>query len=246
MRRALLLSALLGLLTGCAGTPPDPSGTWINQAAIDAASKSGKLREALLAYGPNLEWRLDSKNHQASYSNGFEKGEGQLSQVPNDKKRWQVAFYGSKQEALQLDGKQLLQVGSDNWPEQHFARPESAPAVQAPIGASFERALYGSFLKGTWVIAEGAGQGSKVSFQPDGRVDGLPNADRYALCLAGDCAAMSGNNDSIWLQQGRQGREFLFLRDGDQLELFEPVNRAQADEMPEYQPGPRVWLLKRD
>ena len=54
MRRALVLSALLGLLTGCAGTP-DPSGTWINQAAIDAASKSGKLREALLAYGPNLE-----------------------------------------------------------------------------------------------------------------------------------------------------------------------------------------------
>lgn len=41
MRRALILSALIGLLTGCAGTPSDPSGVWINQAAIDAASKGG-------------------------------------------------------------------------------------------------------------------------------------------------------------------------------------------------------------
>lgn len=243
MRRALVLSALLGLLTGCAGTP-DPSGTWINQAAIDAASKSGKLREALLAYGPNLEWQIDTKRQQATFGNGFEQGEGQLSQDPADKKHWQVAFYGSKQEELAVDGKQLLQVGSENWPEQRFARAEQQGP--APIGASFQRALYGSFLKGTWVIQEGAGQGSKVTFQADGRVEGMPGADRYALCLAGDCAAMSGDSDSIWLQQGRQGREYLFQREDDKLELFEAVNRAQADEMPEYAPGKRVWLLQRD
>ncbi|WP_374439450.1 hypothetical protein [Pseudomonas panipatensis] len=246
MRRALILSALLGLLTGCAGTPPDPSGVWINQAAIDAASKSGKLREALLAYGPNLEWRLDSKAQKASFSNGFELGEGQLSHDPNDKKHWQVAFYGSKQETLAVDGKQLLQTASENWPEQRFSRPQETPTAQAPAGASFQHALYGAFLKGTWIIKEGQGQGSKVSFQPDGRLDGMPNADRYALCLAGDCAAMSGDNDSIWLQQGRQGREYLFQRNDDKLELFEAVNRAQSDEMPEYNPGRRVWLLERD
>ncbi|MEN3024059.1 hypothetical protein ABC439_33880, partial [Pseudomonas aeruginosa] len=53
MRRVIFLAAAATLLAGCAGTA-DPSGTWINQAAIDAASKDGKLREALLAYGPNL------------------------------------------------------------------------------------------------------------------------------------------------------------------------------------------------
>ncbi|WP_038817689.1 lipoprotein, partial [Pseudomonas aeruginosa] len=48
MRRVIFLAAAATLLAGCAGTA-DPSGTWINQAAIDAASKDGKLREALLA-----------------------------------------------------------------------------------------------------------------------------------------------------------------------------------------------------
>ena len=75
MRRVIFLAAAATLLAGCAGTA-DPSGTWINQAAIDAASKDGKLREALLAYGPNLEWKLDSKAGEATFSNGFELGEG--------------------------------------------------------------------------------------------------------------------------------------------------------------------------
>ncbi|MCY1282020.1 hypothetical protein D9M68_234490 [compost metagenome] len=243
MRRALVLSALLGLLTGCAGSPSDPSGIWINQAAIDAAGKGGKLREALDAYGPNLEWKLDTKAGQATFSNGFELGEGQLSKESD--KRWRVDFYGSKQEYLELDGKEMLQVGSDNWPEQRFTRPGQPPENAAP-GATFERALYATYLEGSWDIEEGQGQGGQVKFQPDGRLEGLPGADRYALCLAGDCAAMSGDNDGIWLQQGAQGREYLFRRDGDRLELFEAVNRAQADEMPEYAPGKRVWLLERD
>ena len=51
--RLLPLLLLAALLSGCASTPNnDPSGTWINQAAIDAARESGRLREALLAYGP--------------------------------------------------------------------------------------------------------------------------------------------------------------------------------------------------
>lgn len=244
MRRALILSALIGLLTGCAGTPSDPSGVWINQAAIDAAGKGGKLREALLAYGPNLEWKLDTKAQQATFSNGFETGEGQMT--AENPKRYRVDFYGSSQEYLELDGKELVQVGSDNWPEQHFTRPKQQAAAQGAAGSTFENALYDAYLKGTWVIEEGQGQGSKVKFQPNGSVEGMPGADRYALCLAGDCAAMSGDNDSIWLQQGQQGREYLFERDGDKLELFEAVNRAQADEMPQYAPGNRVWVLERD
>ena len=74
---ALLLCSTL--LAGCASKPNnDPSGTWINQAAIDAARESGRLREALLAYGPNLEWHIDPERQQASYSNGFELAEGRL------------------------------------------------------------------------------------------------------------------------------------------------------------------------
>ncbi|MDU2610197.1 MAG: hypothetical protein E7C76_04855, partial [Pseudomonas aeruginosa] len=90
-----------------------------------------------------------------------------------------------------------------------------------------------------------AGQGGKVEFQANGLVSGLPGAERYALCLAGDCAAMSGDNDSIWLQQGNRGRELLFSLDDDELQLFEAVNTAGANEMPSYVPGKRVWLLER-
>ncbi len=70
-----------------------------------------------------------------------------------------------------------------------------------------------------------------------------PNATRCAS--AGDCAAMSGDNDSIWLQQGNRGRELLFSLDDDELQPFEAVNTAGANEMPSYVPGKRVWLLER-
>ncbi|ENC9898385.1 hypothetical protein U6010_05015 [Pseudomonas aeruginosa] len=243
MRRVIFLAAAATLLAGCAGTA-DPSGTWINQAAIDAASKDGKLREALLAYGPNLEWKLDSKAGEATFSNGFELGEGTLSK--SDDEHWKVAFYGDdNQESLELDGKELIQQASANGPEQRFRRLDPQPAANSPAGSGFERALYGSYLKGSWKIREGQSQGGKVEFQANGLVSGLPGAERYALCLAGDCAAMSGDNDSIWLQQGNRGRELLFSLDDDELQLFEAVNTAGANEMPSYVPGKRVWLLER-
>lgn len=221
MRRVIFLAAAATLLAGCAGTA-DPSGTWINQAAIDAASKDGKLREALLAYGPNLEWKLDSKAGEATFSNGFELGEGTLSK--SDDEHWKVAFYGDdNQESLELDGKELIQQASANGPEQRFRRLDPQPAASSPAGSGFERALYGSYLKGSWKIREGQGQGGKVEFQANGLVSGLPGAERYALCLAGDCAAMSGDNDSIWLQQGNRGRELLFsLDDAERIDVTLP------------------------
>jgi hypothetical protein len=240
-----LLSLLLcsALLVGCAGTPSnDPSGTWINQAAIDAARESGRLREALLAYGPNLEWQIDPERQQASYSNGFELAEGRLQAAGDG--RWQVTFYGDYQEQLSLHGGQLTQVASGYWPEQRFAR-SADQSNGAPLGSSFEQALYRDYLGGDWLIAEGLGQGGLVRFAADGQVQGLPGAERFALCLAGDCAAMSGEHDSLWLQAGDQGSPWLFVHEGDQLRIFEAHNRAQFDEMPEYQPGPQRWLLKR-
>jgi hypothetical protein len=119
--RCLFVALLTGvLLSGCASTPQDPSGTWINQAAIEAAVESGNLREALLAYGPNLEWQLDSPRQLASFSNGFERGEGRFKRQADGELR--VHFYGDFEESLSLNNDELIQAQSDTWPEQRFVR----------------------------------------------------------------------------------------------------------------------------
>lgn len=237
--RCLFVALLTGvLLSGCASPSHDPSGTWINQAAIEAAVESGNLREALLAYGPNLEWQLDNQRQLASFSNGFERGEGSFERQADGQLR--VQFYGDFQETLSLSNGELIQAQSDTWPEQRFAR---APGALAPPGSSFEQALYGAYLGGTWLIEEGLGEGGLVLFQADGSLQGLPGAERYALCLAGDCAAMSGEFDSLWLQLGDQGQSWLFEREGDQLRVFEALNRSQIDEVPSYSKGQQRWLL---
>ncbi|MDB5996813.1 MAG: putative lipoprotein, partial [Pseudomonas sp.] len=84
-----------------------------------------------------------------------------------------------------------------------------------------------------------------VQFQADGQVTGLTGADRYALCLAGDCASMSDGNDNMWLQQNGQGNTWIFARKGKELEILQAVNTAQADEMPQFTPGDRKWLLEK-
>ena len=78
-----------------------------------------------------------------------------------------------------------------------------------------------------------------------GKVAGLPNVDQYSLCLAGDCASMSGGYDSMWLQLNGQGNNWIFARKGRALEIFQAVNRAQPDEMPELAAGKRQWALER-
>jgi hypothetical protein len=100
-------------------------------------------------------------------------------------------------------------------------------------------------MGGDWKISSGPGEGGQVKFLPDGRLEGLPGADRYALCLAGDCASMSGENDSIWLQQGNKGAAWIFVRKGKQLEIFQALNSAQPDDQPQLNPGPRQWLLEK-
>lgn len=245
MRKALALSLLALFLGGCASDPADRdiSGTWINQVAIDAASKGGPLREALQAYGPNLEWEVNTKAGQARYTNGFEIAEGKL--LGDASGTWKVDFYGSAGTDLKRDGKQLLQVANDNEPEQVFDRPKDPAPEGAPLGANFERALYSAYLGGSWKILSGPGEGGTVQFQADGAVQGLPGADRFALCLAGDCASMSGGNDNVWLQQNGQGNPWIFVRKDQQLEIYQAINTAQADEVPSLTPGPRQWLLQK-
>ena len=195
MRSLLCLLACLTLLGGCASKPKDPSGIWINQAAIDAAVDSQHLREALLAYGPNLEWNLNSARQQATFSNGFELADGQLSALADG--LWQVSFYGEHHEVLKPEGELLIQQASATWPEQRFARPKVKVDAAAPAGSSFEYSLYEAFLAGSWKIRSGPGEGGLVIFHADGKLDGLPGAERFALCLAGHCAAMGGEDDSL-------------------------------------------------
>ncbi|MDD0976279.1 hypothetical protein [Pseudomonas fontis] len=245
MRHALTLSLLAALLGGCAShSPQDYNGIWINQAAIDAAAKGVNLRQALQAKGPALEWKVNVAAAQASYSNGFERAEGRLTM--NEKGPWSVTFDGGQNESLSLDGKELVQAASQSGPEQHFQRPKESAPAEAPLGSSFEQALYSAYLGGDWKIEEGPGQGATVHFRANGSVDGLPELDRYALCLAGDCATMTGEYDSLWLERNQQGNPWIFKRDGDTLEIFQAVNQAQPGDMPDLRPGARRWLLERD
>lgn len=245
MRKALALSLLAVFLGGCASNPADRdiSGTWINQVAIDAASKGGPLREALQAYGPNLEWDVNTKAGQARFTNGFENVEGKL--LGDKSGAWKVDFYGSSASELKRDGKQLSQAANDNEPAQVFDRALIPVPEGAPIGASFERALYTAYMGGSWKVVNGPGEGNTVQFEADGQVAGLSGADRYALCLAGDCASMSGGNDNMWLQLNGQGNTWIFARKGKELEIFQAVNTAGADEMPSFTPGQRQWLLEK-
>ena len=71
----------------------------------------------------------------------------------------------------------LLQAASDTWPEQRFARPATPAAADAPLGRSFEQALYSAYLGGTWLIQEGLGEGGLVLFQADGSLQLLGRAD---------------------------------------------------------------------
>lgn len=243
MRIALSLLALGLLLSGCSQSR-SPDGIWINQDAISAAKQTGKLREAILAYGPNLEWQLDSPLNRARFGNGFEIGEGALRQAQDG--IWRFDLSEEQHQYLYQRGEQLEQGASDFFPKQMFTRPAIKVEPAAPLGSSFEQSLYAALLGGQWQIIEGPGQGGLVHFHPDGQVEGLPGSERYALCLAGDCADMAGEHDSLWLQLGDQGREWLFSLDGDQLSLFEAINFAAPDEKPNYRPGARRWLLERD
>lgn len=241
MRHALSLALAALLLGGCAShKPEDYNGTWINQDAIDAAD-GDSLRQALSEHGPILEWKIDVANQQASYSNGFEAVDGYLSAKED---QWQASFSGGQTEQLSLDG-DTLRATSQAGEKQTFVRVKAAPA-NAPLGGSFEQALYKAYLGGDWKIIEGPGKGAVVRFAENGRVTGLPNLDRYALCLAGDCADMGGDNDSLWLERDRRGAPWIFKRDDDTLEILQAVNRAQPDEKPQLAPGARQWVLERD
>ncbi|MDN7140722.1 hypothetical protein KC131_08690 [Pseudomonas sp. JQ170] len=244
MRHALALALAAALLSGCSShKPEDYNGIWINQKAIDAAAEGVSLRQALRENGPNYEWKVNVAANQASYTNGFEIVEGQFKA---GEKQSQVEFGDGQAQVLTLDGDELVQNASQLLTQQNFEKPKSSAPIAARTGTSFEQALYSAYLGGKWEIIEGPGQGNVVRFGDNGSIEGLPNLDRYALCLAGDCADMTGEFDSLWLERNKHGAPWIFKRDGDQLEILRALNSAKPDEKPQLYPGARQWLLERD
>ena len=61
----------------------------------------------------------------------------------------------------------------------------------------------------------------------------------------GESSPWSGGNDTIWLQLNGQGNPWIFSRKGNDLEIYQAVNRAQADEVPSFAPGNRQWTLEK-
>src|SRR3546814_15326741 len=169
MRKALALSLAALLLGGCASDPADRdiSGTWINQAAIDAAAKGGPLREALQAYGPNLEWDVNTRAGQARYTNGFENDEGKL--LGEEDGAWKVDFYGSSASELQRDGDKLNQTATENEPQQVFDGAQVQVPAGGPVGASFESGTYSAYMRGAGYNVDAPGQGARGQWQPEDR-----------------------------------------------------------------------------
>lgn len=231
----------LSLLVACGHiqAAPDINGIWINQALIDAAAQGRPLNTA----GSHLEWEIDTLTGKARASNGFETGEGLLRQTAPD--TWTVDYNGFGTDELRFDGEQLIQKAKAHYPQLTFQRPVEAPSVGATRSTTFRKALNAAYLGGRWHIVEGLGAGGPVVFEADGEVSGLTDIVRYELCLDGDCSSQGAGHDTIYLGAAGHGQSWIFVRKGKQLEIFQAINTAQMDEIPQFTPGPRRWLLEK-
>jgi hypothetical protein len=174
-------------------------------------------------------------------SSGFERGEGQLLQKSAN--AWTVDYNGYGTDELRLDGKRLTQLAKEHVPQQVFSRPTKTAKPHAKWAGTFRSALNAAYMGGQWKIIDSHGTGQLVVFTEDGHVSGLPGTDRYELCLDGDCASQGAGNDTLYLGTGDRSDTWIFVRKGMQLEIFQALNTAQADEIPQFTPGPRQWLL---
>ena len=235
----------LALLGGCThvSQPVDISGIWINQAAIDAAAQGRPLLNSLQANGRNLEWNVDTRTGQAHASSAFEVDEGQL--LPKAPGAWTVDHNGYGRDELQLKDQQLLQLPRKDLPGQVFQRAHPSTTEGAQWGSTFRQALNSAYMGGPWKILEGEGAGGTVVFNAHGNLSGLGKNDRYELCLGGDCATQGAGNDTLYLGKGDAGDSWIFVRNGNTLEIFQAINHSRPDEIPQLSPGQRQWLLEK-
>ena len=246
MRKAVFAWPLLAaIVSGCVSQPSgsDIDGIWINQRAIETVAKGLPLLETLRLDGSNLEWDIDGHTGKVIFSNGFETDQGRLLEMRPGV--WSVKYNGQHFEHLRLQGQQLIQSANRSRAEKVFEQYKG-PVVKHPQGAgTFRQALYFAYMGGSWKIVDGPGAGNTVRFDEEGEVQGLPGADNYGLCIAGDCASQSNAHDSLWTRQNDRSTTWIFKRMGKKLEILQAVNTAQADEMPSFTPGERKWLLEK-
>ena len=99
---------------------------------------------ALLAYGPNLEWRVQAARGLARFSNGFEQGEGRLQALAEG--GWQVDFGLDEHEQLRRSGAELLQGEGPSWPAQR----STVLTVVPGISCSSSRVFWPMFCTRRW------------------------------------------------------------------------------------------------
>lgn len=243
MRKCFVFAFLLQ--AGCTHTPvpPDISGIWINQSAIDAAAKGLPLLKTFDTYGSTLEWNIDVPGGTAQYSNAFEVADGQLRMTAPG--TWTVDYDGYGTDTLRLDGTRLVQPAQGYVPTQAFSRSNQPAHSQAKWGTTFRAALNSAYLGGQWLILKGSGAGNTVRFSADGHVSGLPQTELYELCLGGDCGSMGSGNDILYFDEGDAGDTWIFVREGKRMTIFQALNLSRSDEIPEYKPGAQRWLLEQ-
>lgn len=236
-----LLAIGLSLLGGCMHTPPETNidGIWINQPTIDAAA----LGQPLNIHGTPLEWHIDTRMGKAQVRNGFEMDEGQLLRKAAD--TWTVDYGDGHTDELRLDGKQLIQETSQHMSQQAFNRPPETVKTGGNWVNTFVKALNAAYMAGEWRIVEGPGKGTTAMFTPEGRVSGLGNADRYTLCLDGDCRSQGSGNETLLLSGAGDSDTWIFVRKGKRMEIFNAINLSAPDEIPQLRQGAQHWLLEK-
>lgn len=239
MRTLLTLGVLL--LSGCThpSVGTDIEGVWINQSVIDLAAQGQPLN----IHGTPLEWHIDTRAGKAQVRNGFEMSEGRL--LLKSSNAWIVDYGGGDIDELQFDGKQLIQATRQYVPQAVFSRPTESVETAENWVNTFVNTLNAAYMAGEWSIVEGAGKGTTATFTAQGRVSGLGQADRYKLCLDGDCRSQGAGNETLFLGHAGTDDTWIFVRKGKQLEIFQAVDTAQAGEIPQFTPGPRQWLLRK-
>jgi hypothetical protein len=95
----------------------------------------------------------------------FENVEGKL--LGEQSGAWKVDFYGSSASELKRDGNLASPPATTSRRKSstaHIPVPEGAP-----IGASFERALYSAYMGGSWKIVSGRVKATPCSSRPTAR-----------------------------------------------------------------------------
>jgi hypothetical protein len=228
-------AALLLCVAGAApAAEPAPAaalaGTWINQSALDAARAAHGVRAAAGAFEPATDLTFAAAGNRVTFGNQMEQWEGTWHRI--GPRRFEIAgLYGGAGHPpafaqLAADGRTFRLR-----PPGGAADKAARTYVRAPAG--FPAALNAAVIAGRYRPPASCACGPAVTFRADGTVRGITGYTHYAVCVAGDCAAMT-DADALTLT-GKAGTKLVYYRfEAGRLELRSVRNTAAADEKPSY------------